>query len=213
MSGFTRGFNPQEVASSVSAVKSSYDKLIDACVGEMHTFVEEMSAHWAATNAVKTFVNVKKANDGLTTAATTTFQSVVEAMNGAASSWAQATGNAYNGSEFEPTVRRLSVGAIKDNIDGASGCDDEALTLVENLTTIAQHIDDALSEAISAVSNCGFLGSEAGALTQALTTIKSNFSEQATENYNNIKEDLNKTFETYGSIESTNQSNFNGGGN
>ena len=213
MSSFTRGFNPEEVATSVSNVKTAYDNLIKACVGEMQTFVDDMSSHWAAANAVKTFANVKTANDALTTAANTTFQSVVDAMNGAASSWASATGNVYNGSEFTGTGRRLIVALIKSDIGGASGCDDEALSLVNNLQQIAQHIDEALSEAITAVSNCGFLGSEAGALTQALTTIKNNFSNQATENYNNIKSDLDKTFENYGTIESTNQSNFSGGSN
>ncbi len=203
MSGFT-GFNPSDVSNSIKGVTRAYEDFCGAIIGSMQSkFVNGMSQAWAC-NQAQTFFNqsFKPAVDSLSSGATTIFESVVNSMNSAATSWASTTGSDWSNISFSPVNQKVDVSGILENINGVRGIDLEtANSVTTSLATIKVAAETALTAAQNAVNNCGFVGkSQAETLIASLGTIKNRINQATTELTAATKEAINNTVSTYGDL-------------
>lgn len=207
------GFDPQQVNNSISRVQSAYDSLMQALISDVQSkFVNPMGDAWACKTAMNYFASAKEAFNAQITGATTVFQSVVDAMNSAAKSWADSTETTWGERKFQPSNGTIDVSCIKENIGDVRGIDEApATSAVSQLTVIKSSADSALDQAVNAVSNCGFIGGgQETNLIQSLNKIKSNISSSFGELTNSAKTGMEETIQTYGRIESNVSSAFAG---
>lgn len=171
------GFNPSEVQSSIRSVISAYNQLIAAIHDDMQNqFVKGMSDKWACKQAQDFFKEFKKTVDELITKSSTTFKSVVDAMNSAGKAWADNTKSSYTKTSFTEKTTKIDISSIKENINGVRGVDKEqADNVAAKLPIIAKSAATALDNAKRAVGTCGFVGgNQASSLQNSLETIKTN---------------------------------------
>lgn len=198
------GFNPEQVAASINGVKAAYNNLMNALKGRMQNeFVGGMTTVWACDEAQTFFTNsFKPAIDSLITQSTTIFQSVVVAMNSAASNWASSTGTSWASISFEPMNTLVDVTGIQTSINGVKGIDLLSVVAVKaKLAIILSDAQSALQQAINAVQNSGFAGGSQGEnLIASLGTIKTNI-ENATSDITTATEtSINNTVTAYGDL-------------
>ena len=210
------GFNAGEVEASINAIKGAYSNLIDALGNQLQTqFVDGMAPHWACKDAQDFYRDIiKESFDQIITSSNNTFQSVVDSMNSAATSWANQTGNsgAWTPMGFDVIDKKIDVGNIQENINGARGIDEtEAKNVAAKLPGICENAKNALQEAQNGVSSCGFLGGgQAGQLQASLASIKSNIESVVESATTASKSAIDKTVEQYGSLSQQVTTAFNG---
>ena len=209
------GFNPQQVSNSINGVITAYNKLMNEIGSNMQTkFVNGMQDKWACSQAQTFFTqDFKPVVDSLILGADETFESVVDSMNSAAQSWAQSTNyTQYNNVVFERRNIKMSVDCIQENINSVRGIDlVDAKTVANELPKISSAAKEALSDAVTAVSNCGFIGGDQQSyLTSSLNTIKTNI-DRATETITTqVKTAIENTVSTYSDVEGKVSQAFNG---
>ena len=199
------GFDPQLVYSSISRVQSAYDQLMRALLSDTQSkFINPMGDAWACNEAMKFFEAAQTAFNSQIQGSTQVFQSVVDAMNSAARSWATRTETEYSERSFSANNGTVDVSCIKENIGGVRGIDESVATsAVSQLSVIKSAADSALDQAVSAVSNCGFIGGgQESNLVSSLNKIKSNISSSFGELTGSAKTAMDSTIQTYGTIES-----------
>ena len=132
-------------------------------------------------------------------------------MNQAAANWAAGTGTNFAKIPFKNYTKKIEVeGVILENLNEERGIDPSAATSnLFRLTTLATEADGALSRAISAVKNCGFLGGDQAAnLVNSLTDIKTKVKEAFGSINSDAKTNVEETIKDYGTIETTNAQSF-----
>lgn len=199
------GFNPDEVTSSINAVKSAYEALIRALGDDMQNqFVGGMADKWACNNA-KTFFDeaFKPAVDGLISSSNTIFESVVSAMNTAAQAWAEQTEGSFTPVSFSVINKTMDTSVIQENIAGVRGIDlDAASGVAAKLPSIAESANQALTSAQQAVQNCGFIGGgQAESLINSLGVVKSKIDTATSEISNETKTYMDSTISEYSNTE------------
>ena len=204
MNGLT-GYNPDEVSASLNSIKGAYDELL-AVLGErmQNEIVNAMADKWACTNAQNFFNDAfKPAIDGLITSVNTTFESVVQSMNDAASRWASEAGEAFSAVPFSPVNKTMDTSCILENISGIRGIDlDQASQVAAKLPVLAAEAENAVSKASNAVDTCGFVGgNQASNLKASLETIRSNISNATNEITTETKNAFESTISSYGNTE------------
>ncbi len=207
------GFDPQLVYSSISRVQTAYDSLMQALLNDTQSkFVNPMADAWACNDAIQFFAIAAEAFNSQITGSTSVFQSVVDAMNSAARSWASKTETDYSEKAFSANSGTVDVSCIQENINGVRGIDESAAnSAISQLAVIKSAADTALGQAVSAVSNCGFVGgNQETNLVSSLNKIKSNISTSFGELTDAAKTAMDSTVETYGTIEANVSTAFSG---
>ena len=210
------GFNAGQVNNSISRVQAAYDAIAQALsTGSGQQVVTQMADKWVCQEAIDFFTQYKSSLDKMVEEADLVFESVVNAMNSAASSWAERTGNAgaYSARSLNTRGERVKIDAIQENINDTRGIDIESAgtTFTTAFENVLSTLTQATTAAQNAVESCGFLGgSQAASLSGALGQIKSNMMMA----FNNIKESFTQamgtTLTNYGSLESSVSTAFNG---
>lgn len=134
-------------------------------------------------------------------------------MNSAAQSWAQSTNyTQYNNVVFERRNIKMSVDCIQENINSVRGIDlVDAKTVANELPKISSAAKEALSDAVTAVSNCGFIGGDQQSyLTSSLNTIKTNIDRATEAITTQVKTAIENTVSTYSDVEGKVSQAFNG---
>lgn len=173
------GFNADLIRQSIGKLNSAYEELTNALYGEMQNkFINQMSREWACEYSQRFFnASLKPSIDQLLGDSFVIFQSVSNAMDNAAASWAQQTGSAYSRVGFNYTRRAVDVSMIMLNFaDGSKGITASASqTANASLTAVSASCDAALARAVAAVQTSGFIGgNQANDLISALNKIKTN---------------------------------------
>ena len=215
--GLSSGFNPVVVTTAINGVNKAQASLMRVLVDGINTqFVTPMSHSWACQEAVDFFKTFKESIDDLVSRADSTLQSVVDTMNQGGVNWANRTGN---GAAFTKTVytnysKRISVDGIKENIDNVRGVDPaSSKSALAAFTALGTTADAALSLAVSAVANCGFLGGNQQAnLTASLKKIREDIKTTFDSYTSQTKTHIDETIETYGKMETKTADTFNLGG-
>ena len=198
------GFDPQLVQNSINDVEAAYTDLMQAMGTNMQTqFVNEMANCWACAEAQTFFNNnFKPVVDELLNGTYAIFESVVNAMNSAAQVWSMQTGAEWVSKTFTGEKKSIDTSNIKENINGVRGVDEaNANSTAERLAVIASDVDNALSKAQQAVTNCGFVGADMEAqLINSLQTIRNNVNNATQELTQSTKTAITQTVQTYGNI-------------
>ena len=205
------GFDPSLVTPSINKINDAYGQLMNALYGKMQNeFVNTMGETWACNQAQAYFRKVKEVVDALLSSSHRTFQSIVDAMNAAASDWAATTETEWSNISFSGDLKNVDVECIKENINGVRGIDEASATSISNvLPKISSDADSALSDAANAVSNCGFVGRDMEQqLVSSLNKIKADCSSQVTELANTLKQAVSDTVSSYGNVGDKIRSNF-----
>ena len=153
------GTNANEIAASINKVQAAYDSLMAALHDRMQTeFIDQLGEEWASEQAQKYFNNtVKPVMDDMLSASYKTFQNVVETMNGWGNTWAQLHESNWSNIQFNGELKTVTVDCIKLEINGDKGiAEEEANATAANLPSIENDVNSAVSEAESAVHECGF---------------------------------------------------------
>ena len=199
------GFDPAIVQTSMNNFISAANDTMDVLCGKFQSqFVDKMAGLWACSNAQKFFnESVKPAMDKLTKDANNVFTSVVNSMKTAGQNWASQTGAAFSAPAYTSTRKELDTSVIKENINGVRGIDLTSATTVSNsLAIINGAAEGALSRAVSAVQNCGFIGGESAAnLLASLNTIKTNLNSTLTNCNAQMKTAITNTINNYENTE------------
>jgi len=169
------GFDPQLVTNSIGAINRAYGELIQALkVRTQNEFVNEMASKWACHQAIDFFnASFQPAMNQLIAGVNMCFNSVVQAMNGAAQVWASKTGTSFGGVQFSEIVGGIDVSLIRENINGVRGIDVAATNpVVSKLNAISADAQTALQHAQTAVNQSGFIGgTQAQSLVESLQLI------------------------------------------
>ena len=199
------GFDPSIVQNSMSSFITAANDVMDVLCNKFQTqFVDKMAGLWACKNAQDYFTNsVKPAMDSLTSNADKIFTSVVNSMKDAGNNWASRTGATFSAPTYTSSRKALDVSGIKENISGVRGIDLSSATTVSNTMAIVNGAaEGALSRAVAAVKNCGFIGGESAAnLLASLNTIKTNLNTTFTNCNAQMKTAINNTVSNYENTE------------
>lgn len=197
------GFDPDLVVKSIDNVQSAYKELIKAIATDMQgQFVNGMENMWACKEAISFFQTFKSTIDSFITDSNNTFQSVVESMNSAASGWAQQTGTSWSAKQFDRIDKNIDISCIKENIGGVRGVDPDAPDVAAKLTGIASSAVNALTNARSAVQNCGFIGgTSASSLISSLDKIKNSIESAVEQISSDCQQAIEITAQNYGTFE------------
>lgn len=197
------GFDPDLVTRSINSVQSAYKELIQAIATDMQgQFVNGMQDKWACNDAISFFQTFKSTIDSLITDSNNAFQSVVEAMNSAANGWAQQTGSSWSAKQFDRIDKNMDISCIKENIGGVRGVDPEATGVAAKLPNIASSAVSALTNAQSAVQNCGFIGgTSASTLISSLGKIKTSIESAVNQISNDCQKAIETTSQNYTNLE------------
>ncbi len=198
------GFNPEQVKTSVDKVIAAYNELINQIGDRVQKgFVNGMADKWACKEAQIFFNTLKNTVDNLNKEANQTFQSVVDAMNSAAATWANSTGSVYN--PVQGSLRQISINVdnILENINGVRGIDLQLSSSVSKmLPSIQTEARLALEHAKHAVSDCGFVGgNQAENLISSLDTIKNIIDNEFTTITDEAKKAIDDTIAVYSNVE------------
>ena len=196
------GFNPEEVNQTLSGINAAYSELIRAIGTDMQSkFVGGMAQKWACNQAIEFFRDAFQPTcETLISDTNVIFQSVVDSVNSAASSWAASTGTTYNNSSFTPNNFKYDISVVRENIGGVRGIDKaEAQSVVNGLQSIKAAADTALAKAKTAVtSHSAFIGDgQAETLSQALDKIKNNVNNALTEVVAAVDKAIQATIASY----------------
>ena len=208
------GFNPTAVTNSINGVKKAQGALMRTLVDAVNNqFISPMSNAWACQEAQEFFREFKNSMDDLVQKADSTFQSVVDTMNQGGTNWAAETGNSGSFVKVPYTnyTGRISVDSIKENIDDVRGVDPAAASsAIATFSALSTNADGALSLAVNAVADCGFLGgSQQANLTASLNSIKKDVKDTFDSYSNQTKDYVEKTIQKYGQMESKTAETFN----
>lgn len=199
------GFDPTIVTSSINKVIRAYNDLITQIGDKMQSdFVDGMSDKWACKQA-QTFFNTgfKPTIDELIKGTNQTFQSVIDAMNSAASAWAQSTDSSYSPVSFTARQVTMNTDNILENINGVRGIDFQLSSSVSaKLPIINSNAKVALNDAKNAVQGCGFIGgNQEENLLASLESIKQNIDNATTTITDQSKKAIDDTLATYTDVE------------
>ena len=199
------GFDPQLVSSSINKVINAYNELINQIGDKMQSdFVNGMADKWACKQA-QTFFNsgFKPTVDELIRGTNVTFGSVVDAMNSAATAWAQSTDSSYSPVSFSVRNVTMNTDNIMENINGVRGIDFQLASSVSaKLPVINSNAKEALNSAKTAVQGCGFIGgNQEEYLLQSLESIKTNIDNATTTITDQSKKAIDDTLATYTDVE------------
>lgn len=200
------GFNPEAVNSSVTAVNTAYNELMNTLyTGVQKNFVEAMADKWAAPQAVNAMAEIVNVMNGLCYSGgdsiNTIFESVVSSMNSAATAWADQTGAGYNAVAYNEFGQRFDSGSIQEKgPNNVIGIDLEAAQQVAaTLPAVADSVVSALNSAKNAVSASGFIGADQQqALDSSLEEIKGNVSTAFNTIAETAKKAIDSTVAEYG---------------
>ena len=199
------GFDPEVVSTSINKVISAYNELLTQIGDKMQSdFVDGMADKWACKQAQTFFTSAFKPTvDELIRGVNETFQSVVDAMNSAASAWAQSTDSTYSPVSFSVRQITMNTDGIMENINGVRGIDFQLSSSVSaKLPIINSNAKEALNKAKSAVQGCGFIGGNQEAyLLQSLETIKTNIDNATTTITDQSKKAIDDTLSSYTDVE------------
>ena len=207
------GYDETQVVAAIASINTSYDSLINALITKnQQEFVSKMGSIWGCEQAKNFFAAYKTDIDELASKITTTYESVVNAMNGAAQTLSNMAGSTWSTKTFSSRSDTLDTSVILDNIGGVKGIDiEEAESTLEVLDSIASSVESALEIATTAVTTSGFVGRNMqeqleGSLSKIKDAISSKFSEEKVAVSNAIKE----TVDMYSTGTSNISSNFAG---
>lgn len=199
------GFDPEVVSTSINKVISAYNELLTQIGDKMQSdFVDGMADKWACKQAQTFFTSAFKPTvDELIRGVNETFQSVVDAMNSAASAWAQSTDSTYSPVSFSVRQITMNTDGIMENINGVRGIDFQLSSPVSaKLPIINSNAKEALNKAKSAVQGCGFIGgNQEEYLLQSLETIKTNIDNATTTITDQSKKAIDDTLSSYTDVE------------
>ena len=199
------GFDPEVVSTSINKVISAYNELLTQIGDKMQSdFVDGMADKWACKQAQTFFTSAFKPTvDELIRGVNETFKSVVDAMNSAASAWAQSTDSTYSPVSFSVRQITMNTDGIMENINGVRGIDFQLSSSVSaKLPIINSNAKEALNKAKSAVQGCGFIGGNQEAyLLQSLETIKTNIDNATTTITDQSKKAIDDTLSSYTDVE------------
>ena len=208
------GTNASEIAASLNKIQAAYENLMAALHDRMQAeFIDQLGEQWACEDAQDYFNNtVKPTMDDMLSASYKTFQNIVETMNSWGASWSQLHKSNWSNIQFNGLLKTVDVSCIKLDINGGKGIDEEeANATAANLTSIESDVNSAVSEAESAVHECGFLDPGVmmeSNLISSLNTIKSKFEEAIAEVREGFKTHVNKTVELHGQTKFKNADAF-----
>lgn len=199
------GFDPEIVSTSINKVINAYNSLLNQIGDKMQSdFVNGMADKWACKQA-QTFFNTafKPTVDELIRGVNETFKSVVDAMNSAASAWAQSTDSSYSPVSFSVRQVTMNTDNIMENINGVRGIDFQLSSSVSaKLPVINSNAKEALNNAKTAVQGCGFIGgNQEQYLLQSLETIKTNIDNATTTITEQSKKAIDDTLSSYTDVE------------
>ncbi len=199
------GFDPAIVQTSMNNFIAAANDTMDVLCNKFQAqFVNKMAELWACSNAQAYFRDsVKPALDSLTNDANTVFTSVVNSMKTAGQNWASQTGATFSAPTYTSNRKPLDVSMIKENIGGVRGIDlSAASTVSSNMAIINGAAEGALSRAVAAVQNCGFIGGESAAnLLASLNQIKRNINTTFTTCNAQLKTAISTTVTNYKNTE------------
>ena len=199
------GFDPTIVQSSMKNFISAANDVMEVlCNKFQNQFVDKMAGLWACKNAQNYFTNsVKPSMDSLTLDADKIFNSVIKSMQDAGNNWASRTGAIFSAPTYVSRRKALDVSGIKENIGGVRGIDLSSATTVSTaMSYINGAAESALSRAVSAVQNCGFIGGESAAnLLASLNKIKTNINTTFTNCNSQMKTAITNTVNNYENTE------------
>lgn len=203
------GTSASEISASLNRVQAAYDSLMAALHGRMQSdFIDQLGEEWFSEQAQKYFNNtVKPVMDDMLSASYKTFQNIVETMNGWGANWAQLHETSWSNIQFNGELKTVSVDCIKlENGEGRKGIfEEEANATAAGLASIESDVNSAVSEAESAVHECGFVdpgSSMESTLISSLNAIKSKFEEAIAQVREGFKSAVNETVEQYASLKS-----------
>ena len=175
MSKFTTGFNALDIMNTIKNIKGDYDSIMYALHHENEEkFVNKMAGVWATKRAIKFFKLYKDDIDSLTKRVADLTDVAIKGINEDGKRWASTTENDYTPVTYTLSPNKLNVSNIKDNIDGDAGIyESEALSIVQNLTIVKEHVVLGLDNGIKHVNSSGFLGQgQSDELIAAFTKLK-----------------------------------------
>ena len=212
------GFNPEEVRTSIEAVKTSYEHLMQAINKDVqNVFFQQMSEMWACVQAQEFFTALKEHMDNVINSSNSTFESIVAAMNSAARAWAAKTKYpSYQDIPITLDSSVLDASVIHENINNIRGIDSQnATTTVETcMGAITDGTESAVNEAKSAVETCGFLdygNVQASELSSSVTSIGQAIKEVMDQTSGDVAKAIRETLESYGDTQGQIQQAFAGG--
>lgn len=173
----TTGFNAEKNKSTIQGVISAYNKVIMQTYYNFDSkFVDQLAKSWASKSAVDFYSAVKTDVDQLNSSIAKQYKNIVDVLNDVSSKWAKTTGDvsAYSNITFDPAVKVLKDGVLKENINGDRGVDDAGCAqAIASLKTILQEAKSALNETKRAVADSGYIGgSQQSSLTASIEGIK-----------------------------------------
>lgn len=199
------GFNADTIGLTIKTVDNVYLNVVLHTQEHVKNFINSMSKAWACNEAITFFKDYFKLDmESLIKNSTVVFESAVNAMNGAARTWANNTNTIYSNINFsgaiDPTV---DTSAIRENINGDRGAD--AALVKDAINTFIKQmnfdLEKDLSRAVTAVKNSGFIGgSQQSNLISSFENIKRNFSSKMTELTTATNKAITATIDKYGSI-------------
>ena len=129
------GYDETQVSAAIASINTSYDSLINALITKnQQEFVSKMGSIWGCEQAKNFFAAYKADIDELASKITSTYESVVNAMNGAAQTLSNMAGSTWSTKTFSSRSDTLDTSVILDNIGGVKGIDmEEAESTLEVL--------------------------------------------------------------------------------
>lgn len=210
------GINIEEAKASINNVVSSYGDIETALIStSVSNLVAPMSSLWGSPEAVDFFEKYQTSIDSLMSSIGTTFESVVNSMNSAASSLASIGGETWGNVPISIAHDKVDVSAIKKDLNGVVGVDVIIASSTANaaMSTIKIQISRALTEACNAVNASGFVGGGMQeSLVSSLKSIETNVEDAFDQLSKDIKEAIAATEETYNQTASNVESAFGGSG-
>ena len=177
------GYNAEEVNNAINNVQSGYNTLIRALTTvNQDSFIDAFANIWASEQAQTFFGAYKTDISNLVEGINKIYESIVDAMNKAASILASTSGSTWANKVFEQAKCDLNVEVIKDNLNGVKGIDlDKAPDVLKELDSILVLLKAGLLFTKSAVDSSGFVGG--GMQEQLILSIK------------NVEENINTAFD------------------
>jgi len=204
-------YDVDQIRASIDRINNAYEAYITAMGDNMQTnFVNEMGMIWACNYAQRFFEAFRVDIDSRNAGAWEIFNEVVQKMNEGSIEWANTTESTPATFPFQGRTKNIDTSVILENIGGVRGIDKASTpTVVGQLRVIANKADAALSAAVNAVHQCGFIGGgQEGELVAKLESIKNNINNIITEYNATVNGKVDETVTAFGDTAGRIRSNF-----
>lgn len=214
MNGGWTGTHNDTIGNKLNQIQASYESLMQALHDKTQTeFIDQMAEEWACRYAQEFFTStVRPVFNRMLAMSYKTYENIVETIDSWATNWASQTGSDWAKVSFNGELKEVNVDNVKENINGIRGIKEaEANQTAESLVRIESDVNAAVSDAESAVHECGFLdpsGNMESSLIASLTKIKSDYEQAIAEIRESFKSYVSKTTEDYATLASKNAEAF-----